>query len=139
VLELEDRFYVAHLFLGLTLLKAGESARAVGELRRAALQSNNPVCIGFLGHALASVGETGEARALLQELYASSRLSYVPPDAMGVIHVALGELDEAFERMQMACDERTVVSLTLKVEPAFERLRADRRFGGLLRRGVLDR
>lgn len=139
VLELEDRFYVAHLFLGLALLKAGDSDRAVGELRKAVVQSNNPVCIGFLGHALASVGETAEARTLLQKLYETARLRYVPSDAMGVIHVALGELDEAFEQMQMACDERTVVSLTLKVEPAFERLRADRRFGGLLRRGVLDR
>jgi TolB-like protein/Flp pilus assembly protein TadD len=139
VLELEDRFYVAHLFLGLTLLKAGEAGLAISELRKAVTQSNNPVCIGFLGHALASVGETAEASALLRDLYENARQGYVPADAMGVIHVALGDLDQAFERMQAACDERTVVSLTLKVEPAFDRLRSDPRFGELLRRSGLDR
>ena len=41
---------------------------------------------------------------------------------------------QAFESLRKGCDERTVLSLSLQVEPAFDSLRSDRRFADLMRR-----
>jgi hypothetical protein len=47
--------------------------------------------------------------------------------------VALGETDRAFEWLDRAVEERSSDLVYLKVDPKLDRLRADPRFGKLLR------
>lgn len=53
---------------------------------------------------------------------------------LAVIHVALGEKDQALDRLQTAFDDRSAGLVYLKMDPAFDALRGDSRFAGLLRR-----
>ncbi|HEY7475192.1 MAG TPA: hypothetical protein VH679_09295 [Vicinamibacterales bacterium] len=55
-------------------------------------------------------------------------------DAAALIHIGLGQRDRVFEALRKACDERTVLSLSLAVEPCFDALREVPRFADLLRR-----
>jgi TolB-like protein/Tfp pilus assembly protein PilF len=134
VIELENNFYIAHVFLGLVLLQTGELAEAINEMRMAREQSNNPLTTGFLGYAYARAGETSKAREALAELLDQSESGYVPPDAIAVIHLGLGEQAEAFEWLRKACDRRTFVSLSLAVDPIFAPLRDAPQFADLLNR-----
>jgi hypothetical protein len=57
----------------------------------------------------------------------TSRRTTSPPSTSG-----LGETDRAFEWLQKACDERAAALMNLKVDPALDSLRSDRRFAALL-------
>lgn len=138
VLELESNFYVAHIFLGLAYVRIGNLPEAIGEFRMAQAQSNNPLTSGFLGYGLAMAGKEREARQILDELAQQALSGYVPPDSLAVIYIGLGEKEQAFEWMRKACDKRTIVSLTMRVDPVFEPLRGDREFHDLLHRAGLE-
>lgn len=138
VLELESNFYVAHIFLGLAYVRISHLPEAIDEFKMAQAQSNNPLTSGFLGYGLAMAGKEQEARQILGELEQQALSSYVPPDSLAVIYIALGEQEQAFEWMRKACDKRTIVSLTMRVDPIFEPLRGDREFHDLLHRAGLE-
>ena len=63
-----------------------------------------------------------------------AKQEYVPPTEFIVIHVALGEKDQAFELLEKAYDEHEGTLWILKVSPKFDPLRSDPRFTDLLRR-----
>lgn len=134
VIALEDNFYVAHIFLGLTYARVGQLSEAINELEKAQAQSNNPVASGILGYVCGIAGMRDKAQKILDELEQQARQQYIPADAIGVIYTALGKKDEAFECLRKACDERTILSLAIRVEPMHDTLRQDPRFADLLRR-----
>ena len=53
---------------------------------------------------------------------------------MAYVHIGLGERDRAFELIEEGYRERAGLLVFAKVEPIFDPLRADPRFGHLLRR-----
>ncbi len=138
VVTLEDNFYVAHIFLGLTYAKVGQFAEAIIELKKAGAQSNNPVAMGILGYIYGIAGLIDEAQKILDELQQQSHHQYIPADAIGVVYTGLGKKDAAFEWLRKACDERTIVSLAIRVEPMHDSLRQDPRFADLLLRVGLE-
>lgn len=62
VVMLEDNFYVAHIFLGLTFARLDRLAEAIAELKKAGAQSNNPVAAGILGFICGAAGMRLEAQ-----------------------------------------------------------------------------
>ena len=67
-----------------------------------------------------------------------ARERYVPAYDVAVVHAALGDDDAAFEWLEKAVEERSTAAL-IPVDPAFESLSADPRFGEFLARfGVRD-
>ena len=88
--------------------------------------------LGSLGWALATAGRQAEARTILEEL--RSR----PPGSPTVVSEAwllgaLGEIDAAFEVVARA-EEEYLAFLYFTGEPGFDPIRADPRFGALLKR-----
>ena len=57
---------------------------------------------------------------------------------IAVIHIALGEKDQAFDWMQKAYDDRSAWLVYGKVDPLFDDVRTDARFSGLMRRVGLN-
>jgi hypothetical protein len=79
-------------------------------------------------NALASTGQHDEARQLLAQLCERAAQSYVSSYDLAVIHVALGETDEACAQLEIAYEERSYWMSWLKVEPRLDPLRGDARF-----------
>ena len=49
-------------------------------------------------------------------------------DDIARVHIALGQLDRAFEWLDKALDERALFVVYLKVDPSYEPLRSDERY-----------
>jgi hypothetical protein len=80
------------------------------------------------------MGRTTEARAILAQLATYSRTHYVNPLSVAAVHAALGESDRAFEWLERAVTDRTVLLAGLNFWPDFDTLHADSRFAALVRR-----
>jgi hypothetical protein len=61
-------------------------------------------------------------------------VGYVTPAALVFLYTGLGDRDRAFEWLNRAAEEQTELIKFLAVYPPLEPLRADPRFGVLLRR-----
>jgi hypothetical protein len=53
------------------------------------------------------------------------------------VHLALGQLDQGFEHLAAACDDRCFELLAIKVDPRFDPYREDARFTAIVRRLLL--
>jgi TolB-like protein/Tfp pilus assembly protein PilF len=132
-LELNPEFSFAHQQLGHAYLAQGRATEALAAFRRAAALSGVRDS-AHLAHALAVTGERGAAGGVLRELLASSGRRYVPPFGVAVAYAGLGDVDAAFRWLDRAVEERSSFVTGAKTLPAFDRLRADPRWGLLLRR-----
>ncbi len=132
-LEFNPQALDAHIFLGFVYIQQGKKDEAIAEFRNVVqLSGRSPSMLAHLGYAYASAGRGIETQAILNEL----RLGKQPVTQieMAMIHIALGENDHAFERLDKAFEERAWQLGFLKVEPVFDPLRRDPRFTELMRK-----
>ena len=94
-LETDPEFYWAHRQLGLALELKGAPGDAIVEYQRAAQLNDDPRVVAFIGHAMASMGRDTEARAILAQLTDASKTRHISGYSFAVIHLALGEKDQA--------------------------------------------
>lgn len=97
-----------------------------------------PSWIAALGYGLGRLGRNAEARAILAELDAAEKKSYVSPFSRALIYIGLSDFDTAFEWLGRAVDERDLHMLHLTVKPVYDPIRADPRFHALLRKMKLE-
>ena len=140
VLELAPAFGPAYVMLGRIEDAVGQPARGVEELERArALQGARPSVLTPYAYMLARAGRKREALMALEELRRIAKPRDPSPFRMAMIHMALGETDRAFDLLDKAIEARDWQMVLLNVEPAFDGLRSDRRFGALIERVGLPR
>ena len=133
VSELEPNFWLPHLFAASAYIEKGMFAEAVAESRKEyELSGRNDIPFGV--YALAKSGRRDEARAALNELLKLSETKYVPPYNIALIYNGLGEADGAIAWLGRGVEQRDPKMTFLKVEPKWNNLRSDPRFGELLRR-----
>jgi eukaryotic-like serine/threonine-protein kinase len=136
-LEIEPNYALVHSWLAQAYAQTGKFKEAVTESKKALHLAGGELSFlaGFLGHALAVAGKKAEAQEVLRELIGLSKVEYAEPFGIAAIHAGLDEREQALEWLQKACDEKSpFVSMFLKVDPKFDSLRSDPRFGDLLRR-----
>jgi eukaryotic-like serine/threonine-protein kinase len=133
VFELDPNFVPAHYFIGLAYLQESMYKEGIAEFGKAAMISpGNSLALSGLGYAYALAGRRAEAQKVLDQLEEFSKHKYVAAGRMALICVGLGEKDKAFEWLEKAYEEHSMI--TIKVHPAFDPLRSDPRFANLLRR-----
>jgi DNA-binding winged helix-turn-helix (wHTH) protein/TolB-like protein/Flp pilus assembly protein TadD len=130
-LELDPQFAAAHMVIGLSYVQKNNYERAIAELQKA---QDNPDSRALLGYAYGVAGKRNEARHLLEQLQHVAKEEYVSPFPVAATYVGLGETDKAFEMLEKAYAERSWAMGMLKVNPIFDPIRSDRRYGELLRR-----
>jgi tetratricopeptide (TPR) repeat protein len=134
-LAIESTFIPAHHLLGQAHLANGHFPEALAELKKAlALSEGDTNELAALAYGHAAAHETAEARRLLQELKERSEQTYVQPLALAVIHLGLGNRDEAFDWLGKAFTDRSAGLVYLKVDPLFDTISTDARFTDLVRR-----
>jgi serine/threonine-protein kinase len=125
----------AHVCLGRAYEAKGAYPDAIVELQKALdLSGGDTNEVAALGRAYALAGRTGNAMKTLTELTMRSQQTYVQPAWVAMIHVALGDTDQAFDWLEKAFVDQSASLVLLKVDPAFDPVRKDPRFGDLMRR-----
>jgi TolB-like protein len=133
VLDMDSGYMPARRLLGVTLLAAGRPDEGVVELTAAAGPgSNDPISLAWLAHAKALCGARDEASAIVEKLEADGRSVYVPAYHLALAHTGLGNRETAFNLLEKACADREPAVMNVRVEPRFEPLRRDPRYGALL-------
>jgi len=131
--EMHPEFYWAHRFLGLALELKGANSEAITEYRKAFELYDDPVVLALLAHAEVSIGKQNEARQILAQLTEEAKTRYVPAYAFAVIHLALGEKDQALDWLEKAARGHDGLFINLiKVDPYLDPLRGDPRFEALV-------
>jgi serine/threonine protein kinase/tetratricopeptide (TPR) repeat protein len=117
----------------------GRHDEAIAELQSAITQEGpQPPWVAEVARIHAEAGRQDEARRWLRSLYDAGAMDTYPAN-LGLVHVALGEIDEAFEAFDRAVDVRAQQLLWIKVDPRFDAVRNDPRFANLLARIGLPR
>lgn len=134
LIELEPRFWGAHLATGICYAYRGEYAESIAAHLKARELDSSPMIKGSLAYVYALAGMNAEARAGLDELTALEKESFVPPFYLALIHMALGETDDAFAYLEKAYEMRDSSLPLLKVDARLDRLRSDPRLTELMLR-----
>jgi Flp pilus assembly protein TadD len=135
VLEIEPDFWIAHLMLGKHLERLGRYEEALEAFARAeALSGGTTEPLSLAGYTQAVSGHRADAERALAELTSRSARAYVPPYNVAMVHLGLGNSDEAFRWLERAYEERDVHTCFLAVDPKWDAVRADPRYVRLLNR-----
>src|SRR2546426_9327070 len=134
-LEMDPSFYYAHYNLGEALEMKGLTENAIAEYQRAIALNDDPVPQALLGHLYAKIGKKNEARQILQQLHESSKQHYVSPYLFAMIHIGLGDKDQAIDFLEKTYEDRDGYSIAfIKVDPFLDPLRSDPRFEALVQK-----
>jgi len=133
-LTLDPKFYYAHVYLGWAFNARGMYREAIEEYRKALELNDDPTAKAFLALSLAKSGQRGDAIKLGDQLKLESPHRYVPSYCFAIVHLALGERDEAFQWLEKDIDERSSWPVVYAVVPELDELRGDPRFKEMLKR-----
>lgn len=137
-LELDPTFWVAREILGGILERKGDLKGAAAEYEKSIQRYWTPNGAARLASLNARLGKTAESRRTLDELTTQSRQHYIPPYALAVIHLALGEKEEALRLLEKSLDERAIFLQgdygSPKTDKRLDSLRDDPRFQKLVER-----
>lgn len=132
---LAPRYAQPMLSHGEFLCRRGETQRAIELLERAVgLVPGDPWFLANLGHCLAFTGRTEQAHEIIARLVTLSSYGYVDPVGFALVHMALGETDASFAALERAYEVRSMRILLLTLDPRWEPLHDDQRYGDLVQR-----
>jgi TolB-like protein/DNA-binding winged helix-turn-helix (wHTH) protein/Flp pilus assembly protein TadD len=131
-LEIDPKFARAYWTLAVAYYGQGDRPRAVAILEKAVSLSGG-VPHPWVGYGFGVTGRRREALEMLARLEKLSREHYVSPQSFAVVHLGLGDKDQAMAWLEKAYEERAFEFLGFS-GPVFDRLSDDPRFQDLLRR-----
>jgi TolB-like protein len=127
-----------HFGLAAALRRRGDIQEAIGSLRAAYELSEEEGGVRALDAAVTERDfENAEAvvsRARLDMLEELAPQRYVSPFDFARLHARLGNTEKAFASLEAALAERSVGMVLLREDPTWDRIRADPRFAGVVRR-----
>jgi serine/threonine-protein kinase len=131
-IKLNPALHLVHWHLGCVYAQWSKFDDAKAAFRKALELSDDPMTVGGLGYIHALLRERSEAENAAGRLRQLATSEYVSPVEFALIETASGHADRAFEHLQLAIRDRAPRIVHLKVDPAFDGLKADARFLALL-------
>ncbi|HEY8559210.1 MAG TPA: winged helix-turn-helix domain-containing protein [Pyrinomonadaceae bacterium] len=128
---------LTHWEIGRALSDKGDFEEAIAAIQKslALVGKDSSDELLELARAYANSGKSSEARKIIDQ---AKRLSdgemHFSPAVIASVYGALGEKDRAFALLEQGYAERDYLLVMLKVDPMFDSLRSDPRFGDLVRR-----
>ena len=134
--ELNPLFVSAHEVLAFAYARNGMSSAAVAQAQETfALLGGDSRGKAARARLSALIGNQDEARKVLHELEQESRPTHSPYGVQfAMIHVLLGQRNEALDWLEKALQGRSGALIYLASDPEFQDLHGDPRFDALLRR-----
>jgi TolB-like protein/Tfp pilus assembly protein PilF len=134
-LEMDAHFAISYEVLGEAYLSKGMYREGLLALEQfSALSRSSATSRALVGYSQARLGEYSAALRIIEELEAGSKQRFVPALLFALVYAGLDDRYQAFSWLEKACEERFYRLAYLKVEPLWDGLRSDPRFGALLRR-----
>ncbi len=134
-LEMDKDYVFARDLLGQIYAQQGRYEEAIAELEKVvALSNRRTLSLAALGHVYAVAGKIDEAQQILDELLALAQQKYVSAYDIALIYAGLAEHERALDWLEKAYAEHNCWLGFLNIEPRFYGLRAEARFGALLKR-----
>jgi serine/threonine protein kinase/Flp pilus assembly protein TadD len=134
-LELHDDYFHAYLDIGAACLAQGKTEEALENFRRSqSLETSVRSYDAYIVRALAPLGRREEAAEILTRLEEESRQHYIRAEILAMGYAAVGDFDRAFACLERAFQAKSAGLIYLHLDPGYAPLRADARFGDLVRR-----
>ena len=133
-LELDPNFVLASVWMAQALEQKQMYGEAMAELERARKIDDWSWIVAEIGCVNALSNKREEARKVVAELIARSAHEYIDETLIAYIFVALGDTDQTFAWLNKAYESRGGNLPWITVEPKFDSIRSDPRFGALVRR-----
>src|SRR5437667_243376 len=132
---LAPTMFLPPIHLGLLYNELGRKEAAIRSVEAAVVTSGrHPWTLCALGVCYSSVGKVAEVAAIRDELTARARREYVQHTMLAILSAALGRLDEAFELLERACDDRDGILVYSRRYPFFSAFQHDPRMERIYRR-----
>jgi tetratricopeptide (TPR) repeat protein len=133
-LEIDPTYFFAHTNLGDAYVQQGRLEEAAASYRAAIGLSEDPMSHVPLSLAYieAVSGNGREAKEILDRL--ESEGAGVSPAILAMVYGALGDTDEAFDRLEQAYQQKDWILTFINSHPWFDPLRDDPRFHDIVRR-----
>lgn len=139
-LDISPDLWLTHLAAGLMHMSDARPEQGIASIRRAvALSDATTRSWSVLGVQLARLGETEEARSILNQLLTASKSRYVTPTSIASLHAALGEVGSALTALEQGLVLRDTRMVFLKGDVHWTGLRSEPRFVTLMQALKLDR
>jgi TolB-like protein/Flp pilus assembly protein TadD len=133
-LEIESRFWVAHICLAKAYEKKGIYPEALNACEKAwQFSGGNTEAVSLAGYIHAVAGEKEKAKGKIGQLLQQKAKGYVPPYNLALVFAGLHEREEAFHWLEQAFADRDV-HMTFLLDQKWRGLRSDQRFRKLLSR-----
>ena len=137
-IEIDPTFDLTHWFLGQAYEDKGQLAEAIAQYEKATQLNPDPAVLASLARAYALTGRKEEARKILDNLTTESGQRYIPAYSLAVIHLSLGEKEEALRLLEKSYEDLapfdTGVYGSIKIDRRLEPLRGEPRFEALVRK-----
>ncbi|MFB0565692.1 MAG: protein kinase [Candidatus Aminicenantaceae bacterium] len=139
ILEMDPNYVPALQFLAHAYADSGMYDEAIAAAKKELdLWGKNQETLPVLGITYARSGKKEKAKEILGELLELEKQRYVAPTYFASIYGYLGEMDQAFEWLEKAYEERDGQMHLLKVWPLLDPLRSDQRFKAMLKKMNLE-
>ena len=131
-LDLDRKLWLTYNMIGRIYGLKGMHADAVQAFDKAAELGGSLIVRASVGYTLAVSGNRDEARKILDQLRTRAAQAYVPPSNLALVHLGLGEHEQALERLEEAVEARDLLLTFLTVEPRWAALSGQPRFKAVL-------
>jgi DNA-binding winged helix-turn-helix (wHTH) protein/tetratricopeptide (TPR) repeat protein len=132
-LQRYPRFWYARLNRGQALEQLGRHQEALQDFIDAERTTpDNFLVVAAVVSALAATGDAREARRRVLEAERRARSTFVPAFDLGVMRIALGDIDLAFDWLRHSCDTKEPQLTSIGFHAGVDRIRQDPRFAELL-------
>ena len=139
ILEIDDKFLPAHIFLTWNYIMKEMYQEALSINQKASFYHKDsilPLLDNILIHAHS--GQREKAKAMFENLLQQTPIKNLAPLQKAGIYNLLGETDKAFEWIENAYDERGLPPNLVKYALWFDSIRSDPRYKALLKKINLE-
>jgi len=133
-LAIDEHHVELSIMSGLASLELQRYVEAVARLETLRQLVDGPLIVGALGHVYGRAGQPELARKQLERLDDLEDVAHVAPFSRAMVHLGLGNADEALDLLERAADHRDALMCYLAVFPVLDSVRQHPRFKALLDR-----
>jgi len=138
IVEMDRNFALAQFHLGEAFLVAGRFEEAISTLQKVVdLTDRGPAPLGLLAMAYAGGHQPEEAQHILADLEKRSITETVPPGALLLGYMAVGDKQRAIDMLERGYAERDHYEIWIVADPLMDPLRNEPRYQAVCRRLML--